>query len=50
MVGNLVCVKDVEQVSRLALKLVKMAGDVRVVRSVEWVAQWDCWMADHMDF
>ena len=50
MVGNLVCMKDGEQVSCLALKLVEMTVDVGVVRTAKWVVQWDCWMADQMEF
>ena len=50
MVGNLVCMKDGEQVSCLALKLVEMTVDVGVVRTAKWVVQWDCWMADKTDF
>ena len=50
MVGNLVCMKDGEQVACLALKLVEMTVDVRVVRSAKWVVQWDYWMADQMEF
>ena len=49
MVGNLVCMKDGEQVC-LALRLVEMTVDAGGVRSAEWVVQWDCWMADLMDF
>ncbi len=50
MVGNLVCMKDGEQVFCLALKLVEMTVNVGVVRSAEWVVQWDCLMADQMEF
>ena len=44
MVGNLVCMKDGEQVFCLALKLVERTVNVGVVRSAEWVVQWDCLM------